>query len=117
MFDYRKKTKTLISRAAEAMTDHIQNKLPDAKIFPKYNVSFTFPHAKISAYLIVEPDLRKMGDIRLTAGACAVGDDRMVSNYIAKGSREEMLAWLAVPENLSELYDIFEQLKQRVKQF
>lgn len=114
MLPYKDKMKLLVSKTVEVEAENVKNKVPETGPFSKVFVTFEHPDKKLKGMLSVEADGREEEIRRVSAGMFIPGEDRVVSNYVFKGTKAEVLAWLS-EEQVPVLIETYEHLKEKVK--
>ena len=117
MLSYKKDKKLLVSKAMEVVADLTREKVPEDGIFQSISVIFDYPSTPVTGRLMVEKSYQQTNSRRITAGMYRKGDDRLVSNYLYVGTKQEILAWLSAQENISHLIDTYEHLAEKAKDF
>ena len=114
MLSYKEKMKLLVSKVVEVEAENVKNKVPETGQFPKVFVTYEHPDKKLKGMLSVKADGREDAIRRVSAGMFVKGEDRVVSNYVFKGTKAEVLSWLT-KEQVPDLIEIYEHLKEKVK--
>ena len=105
----------LVRTAAQTMQKRLQKEIPETGDFEKYGVSYRLLKTPYEICLAVEPDSANPDNRRLTTNVWHTGDDRVVTNYIAKGSSKELVQKLKDSNTLSEITDSFLHLLERAE--
>lgn len=110
MLFYKDKMKLLVGKLVEVLAADVQNKVPETGSFQKVFVTYEHPDKKMKGILTVEADAREEDIRRVSAGMFIKGEDKMVSNYVFKGTKAEVLSWLT-EEQVPDLIETYKHLK------
>lgn len=105
----------LVRKVVEVLTEKIEKEVPAEGSFERIGVRYHHPESEFRGILSLEEDLVRAGHCRLNASMFLLGDDKLVSNYLMKGTRQEILNYLNQEETIPELIGIFEHLKEKVE--
>lgn len=108
--DWEKTTRTLLTAVLEKLSIQVEESVPETGRCREVGVSFQYvDHSCIGV-------LRMYGfgetERSVVAGACQRGNDRLVSNLLFRGTKQECLAFLRSPETLGELIKDYEHLQE-----
>ena len=107
-----------IARACDVLAENFDEFIPGAGRGAPLAVRWRWPDTAYEAVLRLEQDLTGPDDsCRLRPMMHEMGGDRAVSVYMAKGTGEELKAWLLAPKNRAELLNTLEALKKSVDNF
>ena len=115
MKDNEKKLQSLFAAVTEHLSDSVRDRVPETGSFRKVSVG---GHCKGSLYrsvLSVEESYKCETLRWVTLGVYREGEDRVISNYLFKGTRQEVLGWLEDPANLSVLAEACAHLEEAVQ--
>lgn len=115
MLFHKQKMNKLIRKTLEAMTLSVQKNVPQQGAFRQVGVRYQYPGNRFKGMLYVEEDRLQAGSCRLVAAMYRIGEDRQVSNYLMKGTKEEILDYLKAEKTVSELIGVFAHLKKKVE--
>ena len=115
MLSHKKDKELLVLKAMDVIADLTRERVPEDGIFQPVSVIFDYPGTSFACKLKVEKGYQQTNSRCITAGMYRRGDDRLVSNYLYFGTKEEILAWLSAPENSSLLINTYEHLAERAK--
>ena len=110
---YEKKMKLLVSKVVEVEAENVKNKVPETGTFTKVFVTYEHPNKKLKGMLSVEADGREQEIRRISAGMFIQSEDRIVSNYVFKGTKAEVVSWLT-EERVPVLIETYEHLKEKL---
>ncbi len=120
MFHYQTEQRKFVKAVMEYMHQFADRDIPgNGGNFHPIQISFPYetPGRTYKGYLIVAPSAAGDG-IRLRTGMAKENDDRMVSHYFYKGSKEEILAYLAdIDGHINALLESYAQLRESVDRF
>ena len=95
--------------------------IPKTGEFKKQSFALSFSHGDQSKFIVhtfVEPDYEIPEMRRLSVGVSMQGSDICVSNYVLKGTREEILAFLrndfSSDEMLEKLQKLLDKLVEKI---
>ena len=113
MLSYEEKMKLLVSKVVEVEAENVKNKVPEIGPFLKVFVTYEHPNKKLKGMLSVEADGREQEIRRVSAGMFMKGEDRVVSNYVFKGTKAEVISWLT-EDRIPVLIETYEHLKGKL---
>lgn len=105
----------LIHAIAEALAENIRKRVPVQGSFEKIAVRYRYPETEVRGLLMVEEDLLQQDNRRLTAAMFFLEDDRMISNYLMKGSNQEILDYLHSENGIHKMIETYEHLKTKLE--
>lgn len=97
-----KTRRILIAKCLEVLKEQMDSHRNE-RVFVPCSVSCDFPGTRNEALIRVIPDASDRELCRLTASAVREGSDLCVMNYLFKGTRQEMDAWLGDEAHVEEL--------------
>ena len=115
MLTYKRKMDKLIRKSVEVVIGYIRNDVPQQGSFERVGIRYHHPGNKFMGMLCVEADLKQAESRRLVASMFRKGEDRLVSNFLMKGTNQEILDYLGAEKTISELIGVFEHLKEKVE--
>lgn len=107
----------LFQTVAELLVKNAKEGVPETGSFQKLTVGGKIKGADYESILGIEQSYQAENERRVTLGMHRTGDDRLVSNDLFKGTKEEVLAWLESPEGLEQIIEAYKHLEARVKDF
>ena len=107
----------LFRTVAELLVKNAKEGVPETGSFQKLTVGGKIKGADYESILGIEQSYQAKNERRVTLGMHRTGDDRLVSNDLFKGTKEEVLAWLERPESLEQIIEAYKHLEARVKDF
>lgn len=107
----------LFRTVADLLVKNAKEGVPESGSFQKLTVGGKIKGADYESILGIEQSYQAKNERRVTLGMHRTGDDRLVSNDLFKGTKEEVLAWLESPEGLEQIIEAFKHLEARVKDF
>ena len=111
--EIEKKRRILIEKCMEVLGNQLKVHEKEQAL-THCSVSCDFPGTQNKALLRVIPDAADQALCRLTVSAVRKGSDLCVMNYLYKGTRQEMLAWLSAEAHVQELIGYIAHLSESV---
>ena len=105
----------LFQAVAELLVKNAKEGVPEIGSFRKLTVRGGIKGMEYEGILGIEQSYRVENERRVTLGVHGKGDDRLVSNYLFKGTKEDVMAWLESPEGLEQIIEAYEHLEAGVK--
>ena len=109
MTDEEKKV-LLIQKVREVFRANVERELPEEGPTQGVFVCFNYPGTEYEAFLRAEEDHLNWSGRRVRVMMRPQGSNRVMSNYIWKGTKQELLRWLDQEERQSELEKFFQNL-------
>lgn len=100
----------LIQKGRGIFRDMVEKKLPEEGPTENVFVTFDYPGTQFEAFLVAEADHLDWGGRRVRAMMRPKGCNRVMSNYIWKGTKQKLLQWLSQEERDGELQKTFHDL-------
>lgn len=118
MFDKNKAMNILMTSCKEGLYNAAERKVPQNGIFSKISVAFEIPKSNNEGLLYIthsaeDPKTQRV----LSVGVHHKNSDRMISNILLKGTKEEILANLSSKENTQELVNIVNHLSDKTDEY
>lgn len=105
----------LYQAVAELLVEKAKVSLPEAGSFRKITVGGNVKGEICHSILGIEESYSSQTERYVTLGVYREGEDRVVSNYLFKGTKQEVLEWLESPEGLTQIIEAYEHLEEKVK--
>ena len=109
-----KDVKKLYRAVAEHLAEKAQDNVPETGRFKKYTIAGHFTGENIRGILGIEEGYQSDSARCVSLGVCCDGDDRMVSNFLFTGTKQEILEWLGSPEGQQEIADAYIHLEDKL---
>ena len=104
----------LYRAVAERLAEKAQDNVPGTGRFKKYTIAGHFTGENIRGILGIEEAYQSDSARCVSLGVCCDGDDRMVSNFLFTGTKQEVLEWLKSPEGQQEIVDTYIHLEDKL---
>ena len=118
MLSKEEKMQILIPKGTDFLMQRIEKEVPENGKFKKLSVSFDIPDTQNKAQFIVEADGKDFKDQRrVSIGVHHKNSDRVISNYMFKGTKQEVLAYLNNPENFEDFTKTVNELSTAVDDY
>ena len=118
MFDKNEAMNVLIESCKEGLCNAAELKVPENGIFGKVSVAFVIPETNNKGLFYITHSSENPKDQRiLSVGVHHKNSDRMISNILLKGTKEEILAYLKSEENTQLLMDVVEHLSNKTDEY
>ena len=118
MQNKEEQTEFVIGVVLEAMAKRIEYEVPENGKFNKLSVSCNVPETSNKAMLAIECDaLEPKNSRRLSVGVRRKTSDRVISNYILKGTKKEILDYVKNPDNREEIIKTVNNLSESVDNY
>lgn len=114
-YTHEQKMNQLFQKVAEVLTEHAQAKVPETGSFRKVAVDAEIGDEDWESTLGIEESYLSETERRVTLGVHKKDSDRLVSNYLFKGSKQEVLTWLESPEGLTQIIEACDHLIVKTK--
>lgn len=100
----------LIRKGKKIFRDNVEKALPEHGPAQRVFVAFDYPGTEYEAFLTAEADCLDWNGRRVSVMMRPQGSKRVMSSYIWKGTKQELLRWLDREECQSELQERFQDL-------
>lgn len=118
MFDMNEAMTVLMNACKDGLCNAAERKVPENGIFGKVSVAFTIPKSDNKGLLYITHNGENPKTQRvLSVGVHHKNSDRMISNILAEGTKEEILSYLKSGENTQELIDIVNHLSDKTNEY
>lgn len=104
----------LYRAVAERLAEKAQDNVPETGRFKKYTIAGHFTGENIRGILGVEEAYQSDSARCVSLGVCCDGDDRMVSNFLFTGTKQEVLEWLESPKGQQVIVDTYIRLEEKL---
>ena len=109
--DVNKLYRAVAKRLAEKAKDNV----PETGRLKKYTIAGHFTGENIHGILGIEEANRLDSTQCVSLGVYCDGDDRMVSNFLFTGTKQEVLEWLKSSEGQQEIVDAYIHLEEKLE--
>lgn len=116
-YTHEQKMTILFQKVAEVLTEHAKARVPETGSFRKVAVDAEIGDEDWESTLGIEESYLSEIERRVTLGVHKKDSDRLVSNYLFKGTKQEVLTWLGSPEGLAQIIEACDHLGEKVKTF
>lgn len=118
VFNMNEAMTVLMNACKDMLGNAAERKVPENGIFGKVSVAFGIPKSNNSGLFYIthsgeDPKTQRV----LSVGVHHKNSDRMISNILAKGTKEEILAYLKSEENTQEIIDIVTNLSAKIDDY
>ena len=118
MYTYDEKMNILVQKTKEVLADNAEKQVPENGLFRKVFVSFDVPDSDNTAMIGVEYDEDEpKTQRRLFVGVHHTNSDRLTRNYLLKGTKEEILAFLKDTSNQEDIIKTVNHLSQKTNEY
>lgn len=100
----------LIQKGRKIFRNNVEKEIPEEGPTERVFVVFDYPGTEYEAFLTAEADHLDWSGRGVSAMMRPKGSSRIMSNYIWKGTKQELLRWLDQEEREGELRKIFQDL-------
>ena len=114
-YTHEEKMTILFQKVAEVLTEHAHPRVPERGSFRKAAVDAEIREEGWVATLGIEESYLSETERRVRLGVHNTGDDRLVSHYLFKGTKQEILTWLNSPEGLAQIIESCDHLIEKAK--
>lgn len=115
MLDKAAKMNILVPKSKEVLSDIAQREVPENGQFKKVFVSFKVPETQNEALITIEHDSKEPKTQRiLSVGVHHQNSDRLVSNFLLKGTKKEILDYLKDDKNNQDIINYINHLSGKV---
>lgn len=109
-YTHEEKMRQLFQKVAEVLVEHAQARVPETGSFRKVGVDAEIRDEDWECTLGIEESYLSDTERRVTLGVHQKNSDRLVSNYLFRGTKQEVLNWLASPEALPQIIEACDHL-------
>ncbi len=112
------KMEILMRRLCEVLSKRTENEVPENGKFSPISVSFSIPQTNNKAKAIVEYDALAPKNLRrLSIASHHANSDRLISTYILRGTKQEIIDYLNNPQNQKKLIKLAGELSDSVNEY
>lgn len=104
----------LYRAVAERLAEKAQDNVPETGHFQKYTIAGHLTGDNVRGILGIEKAYQSDSARCVSLGVYCDGDDRMVSNFLFTGTKQEVLEWLESPEGQQEVVDAYIRLEEKL---
>lgn len=105
----------LFEAVAELLVKKARELVPETGSFQKVCIEGHYSGTDCHSYLSIENSHRSETERQVTLGVFREGYDKLVSNYLYTGTRQEVLSWLESREGLKQIIKAYEHLEEKAK--
>ena len=116
MADKRKQLNILFEAVTEHLVRLARDQVPETGSFRRVSMGGYRKGHPFHSILGIEESYESETMRRISLGMYREGEDRVISNYLFRGTKQEVIAWLEDPENRQEIIDTFEHLESRLEE-
>ncbi len=118
IMDKDEKMEILIPKASNLLANRAEREVPENGKFRKIFVAFDIPDTQNEALISFEHDeIDPKNMRRISIGVHRLGSDRITSNYIIKGTKNELIEYLKKIEFKKEFKDTVNLLSDSVDEY
>lgn len=118
MPDKNEKLNIIVKKSMEVFADHADKTVPENGKFLRSNVFFEIPETQNEGLLFIEYDGENpKTQRRLSVGVHNKNSDRLISNYLFKGTKQEILEYLQNDKNKDEIIQSVNNLSDKTDKF
>lgn len=118
MLSREERMNLLMSQVRTILLEDAERQVPENGQFRRVNTLFDIPETSNEGILSIEHDeLEPKTQRRLKMSVRHENSDRLVSNYILKGTKKEILDYLKDDNNLAKLIEIANELSDKTDVF
>lgn len=111
-------TDLLISKSREYLAQRAEREVPENGIFTRLFVAYDIPETKNEAIIAIEHDEKEpKTQRRLSIGVHNQHSDRLFSNYVLKGTKQEIINYLNKKENQEVIKTTVANLSAKVDEY
>jgi len=115
MLDKTAKMNILVPKSKEVLLGIAERAVPENGQFKKVFVSFRIPESQNEALLTIEHDSKEPKTQRLLSiGVHHQNSDRLISNFLLRGTKKEILTYLKDDKNSKIIIDYVNHLSDKV---
>ncbi len=118
MLDKTAKLNILVPKTKEVLCDIAEREVPENGQFRKVYVTFDVPETNNQAVLSIEHDaVEPKNQRRLSIGVHNKNSDRIISNFLKKGSKSEILEYLKDNGNMEQIIEAVNKLSNKTDDY
>lgn len=118
MLSKDEKMQILVPKGSDLLMQRVEREVPENGKFKKISVSFDIPDTQNKAQFFIEADAKDYKDKRiLSIGVHHQNSDRVVSNYMFKGTKQEIIDYLKDSKNFPEFTQTVNELSTAVDDY
>ena len=111
-------TDLLISKSREYLAQRAEREVPENGIFTRLFVAYDIPETNNEAIIAIEHDEKEpKTQRRLSIGVHNQHSDRLFSNYVLKGTKQEIINYLNNKENQEVIKTTVANLSAKVDEY
>ena len=114
-YTHEQKMNQLFQKVAEVLAEHATARIPETGSFRKVAVDAHIGEENWESTLGIEESYLSETERRVSLGVHTADDDRLVCNYLFKGTKQEILTWLNSPEGLAQIIESCDHLIEKAK--
>ncbi len=108
----------LTNKLRDILSQRAEREVPQNGKFSPVSVSFTVPDTQNKAKVAIEPDfINPKNSRRLSVASYRIGSDRLISSYIFKGTKQEIIDYLHNSESQDRIIKIIKHLSDSVDEY
>lgn len=104
----------LYRAVAERLAKNAQDSVPETGRFHKYTIAGHIKGDDIRGILGIEEGYKSDSDRCVSLGVHWLNDDRMVSNFLFTGTKQEVLEWLESQDGQQQVVDAYIRLEEKL---
>ena len=110
--------KVVVPKVHEFFSDMVEKQVPENGLFRKITLSFEVPDTNNVGVYSIEYDHKNPKVQRyLTLGVHHKNSDRLVSNIVLKGTKQDILDYIKNSENQTKTIEMSRELSDKVDEF
>ncbi len=118
MLSKEEKMDILVPKCSDLLTKRAEREVPENGKFRRIFVAFEIPETQNETLFSIEPDAKDFKDIRrMSIAVHRKNSDRIISNYMFKGTKEEVLNYLKDEKNYAEFKQTVNSLSNSVDEY
>lgn len=118
MFDKNEAMNVLMTSCKDGLYNAAEKRVPENGIFGKVSLAFIIPQSDNKGLFYITHSAENPKDQRvLSVGVHHKNSDRMTSNILLKGTKEEILTYLKSEENTQTLIDTINHLSDKTDEY
>ena len=111
-------TDLLITKSREYLAQRAEREVPENGVFTRIFVAYDIPDTQNEAVIAIEHDEKEpKTQRRLSIGVHNQHSDRLFSNYVLKGTKEEILNFLNNKENQETIKTTISNLSKKTEKY
>ena len=111
-------TDLLITKSREYLAQRAEREVPENGVFTRIFVAYDIPDTQNEAVIAIEHDEKEpKTQRRLSIGVHNQHSDRLFSNYVLKGTKEEILNFLNNKENQETIKTTISNLSKKTDEY